>query len=446
MTVENKILIIEDDIALGEALQDVITVTGFATTLCDSGEAALSACREQIFSLILSDIQLPGVNGLELLHLLRKKCPDVPIIMMTAFATVPDAVHAIRMGASDYLLKPFESEQLLGKIKRYLSVNTDEKINPVASDPASQALLAMAKRVATHDATVLISGASGTGKEILARFIHDHSPRAKQAFVAMNCAAIPENMLESMLFGHEKGAYTGAHKSSAGKFEQAQKGTILLDEISEMSLALQAKLLRVLQERECERLGGAKTIELDVRVIATTNRELASEVKKGNFREDLYYRLNVFPLRWLSLNERKGDIIPLAEYLLAKHARLQHRLPPSLHEAAKQRLLKHDWQGNAREMENIMQRALILQAGDEIKEEDIQLDEVFEGLSDFGANEGAEPESLAEDLKQTEFSLIMDALNELNGNRSKVADKLGISPRTLRYKLAKMREAGVEVP
>lgn len=443
METKRNILIIEDDMALAEALTDVLDIEGYSSYVCNSGEDAVNVVSQRSFDCVLSDIQLPGINGLELLHLLKKKIPDVPIIMMTAFATVPDAVHAIRMGAGDYLLKPFESEKLISKINQFCPLKKAEKTEPVASDPASKALLAMAKRVAAHDATVLISGASGTGKEILARFIHDHSPRADKPFIAMNCAAIPENMLEAMLFGHEKGAYTGAHKSMPGKFEQAQHGTILLDEISEMSLALQAKLLRVLQERECERLGGQKTIDLDVRVIATTNRELRLEVQENRFREDLYYRLNVFPLKWLCLNERQRDIIPLAEYLLAKHAGIYQRPVPKLSETAKQLLTKHQWQGNAREMENIIQRALILQAGDEIKADDIQLDP--EIIPEAKTHSFA-VETLASDLKQTEFALIQDALSEFNGCRSKVAEKLGVSPRTLRYKLAKMREQGIAIP
>lgn len=335
--------------------------------------------------------------------------------------------------------------EALSDIIEFAGFDHDHYSTPVATDPASKALLAMARRVAAHDATVLISGASGTGKEILARYIHDHSPRAKQAFIAINCAAIPENMLEAILFGYEKGAYTGAHKATPGKFEQAQKGTILLDEISEMPLALQAKLLRILQERECERLGGQKTIALDVRVIATTNRGLVDEVKAGRFREDLFYRLNVFPLHWLSLRERLGDIIPLAEYLLAKHSSLYHRTCPRLSDTAKQILLQHVWQGNAREMENVMQRALILQAGDEIQAADIQLDQDTQSTMPM-IEKAVVKETLSQDLRQTEFSLILQALHEYSGNRSLVANRLGISPRTLRYKLARMREQGVEIP
>lgn len=307
--------------------------------------------------------------------------------------------------------------------------------SPVAQDPKSQALLSMALRVAQSDVGVMISGESGTGKEVLAHFIHDHSPRCKHPFIAINCAAIPEQMLEATLFGYEKGAFTGAYKSTPGKFEQAQHGTLLLDEVSEMSLGLQAKLLRVLQEKEVERIGANKLISLDVRVLATSNRKLLDEVKIGRFREDLYYRLNVFPLHWLPLRERSCDILPLASYLLRRHCQDHHLSVPTLSEEAKTALLEYSWPGNARELNNVIQRALVLQTQDLIEIAHLQLPDVFLEDPIIGHQE-------SKNLQNHEFELIEKTLKEYQGNRQVVAAILGVSERTLRYKLAKMREEG----
>jgi two-component system response regulator FlrC len=311
---------------------------------------------------------------------------------------------------------------------------------PVASAPLSKRLLDLARRVAASDCTVLISGESGTGKEVLARFIHRHSARAAKPFVALNCAAIPENMLEALLFGYERGAYTGAHAAHAGKFEQAQGGTLLLDEVSEMPLALQAKLLRVLQEREVERLGGRGAVALDVRVLATTNRHLRAEVAAGRFREDLYYRLNVFPLVASPLRERRDDVLPLAMRLLEARCRPGDRIPALSADAA-HALLMYRWPGNVRELDNVMQRALILASGAVIGPEHIDFEAPMDAIE---SRPVAAP--LASSLEQTEQELILEALRDGNGSRRHAAEKLGISPRTLRYKLARLREQGVAVP
>jgi two-component system response regulator FlrC len=317
---------------------------------------------------------------------------------------------------------------------------------PVACAASSQHLLELSRRVAASGCTVLIWGESGTGKEVLARYIHRRSPRANGPFVAVNCAAIPENMLEAMLFGYERGSFTGAHAAHPGKFEQAQGGTLLLDEVTEMPLGLQAKLLRVLQEREVERLGGRETISLDVRVIATTNRRLREEVAAGHFREDLYYRLNVFPLAIAPLRQRRDDVLPLAMQLLTGHCRPGKQIPALSAEAA-HRLLTYPWPGNVRELDNLLQRALILLNGPVIGPEHIQ----FELANDAPALEAAPAaectvSSLAGSLIQAERDLILDALKSGQGSRREAAERLGISPRTLRYKLARLREAGVEVP
>jgi two-component system response regulator FlrC len=317
---------------------------------------------------------------------------------------------------------------------------------PVACALSSQRLLELARRVAASDCTVLIWGESGTGKEVLARYIHRRSLRAKGPFVGVNCAAIPENMLEAMLFGYERGSFTGAHAAHPGKFEQAQGGTLLLDEVTEMPLGLQAKLLRVLQEREVERLGGRETINLDVRVIATTNRRLREEVAAGRFREDLYYRLNVFPLAIAPLRLRRDDVLPLAMQLLTAHCRPGQPIPALSADAA-HRLLTYPWPGNVRELDNLLQRALILLNGPVIGAEHVQFELANEpALGMTPPPQESAAGSLASSLIQAERELILDALKSGQGGRREAAERLGISPRTLRYKLARLREAGVEVP
>ncbi len=336
----------------------------------------------------------------------------------------------------------------------------------IAISDASRRLAELARRVAASDCTVLIAGESGTGKEVLARFIHRNSTRATKPFVAVNCAAIPENMLEAILFGYERGAFTGAHAAHPGKFEQAQTGTLLLDEVTEMPLGLQAKLLRVLQEREVERLGGRVPIPLDVRVLATTNRDLRAEVNANRFREDLYYRLNVFPLSTLPLRSRRDDVLPLAMKLLSTRCRPGERIPALSADAA-HLLLTYPWPGNVRELDNVMQRALILANGPVIDREHIHLESVNSerrtangdsisaprshgkqvAMGSNGAREAQRSDCdgvLASSLSAAEHELILEALRADNGNRQAVAKRLGISPRTLRYKLARMREAGVD--
>ena len=323
--------------------------------------------------------------------------------------------------------------------------------DPVACAPSSRRLVDLARRVALSDCTVLVVGESGTGKEILASYIHRRSPRAGGPFVAVNCAAIPESMLEAMLFGYERGSFTGAHAAHPGKFEQAQGGTLLLDEVTEMSLGLQAKLLRVLQEREVERLGGRMPVSLDVRVIATTNRRLREEVAAGRFREDLYYRLNVFPLAIAPLRLRRDDVLPLAMQLLSARCRPGEPIPALSAEAA-HLLLTYDWPGNVRELDNLLQRALILLNGPVIRPEHIQFELATDALQAPGDARAALSSrqdairSLAGSLVQAERDLILDALRTHQGSRREAAERLGISPRTLRYKLARLREAGIDVP
>lgn len=451
----STILVVEDDQALAEALQDTLVTAGYNVIMAEHGRMALTELESNSINLIVSDINMPQMSGDVLLKRVKTLYPDIPVVLMTAYGTIEQAVDAMRDGAVDYMVKPFEAEVLISMVSRYVGESAEDT-DMITVDSASSELAAIAKRVADSDATIMITGESGTGKEVLARFIHKNSSRAEQPFIAINCAAIPENMLEATLFGYEKGAYTGAYKASPGKFELAQGGTILLDEISEMDIGLQAKLLRVLQEKEVERLGGSKVIELDVRVLATSNRDMHEVVADGKFREDLYYRLNVFPLHLLPLCDRPDDIIPLAKKLLEKHALSAHRAIPVLTDEAAQKLVEYTWPGNVRELDNVVQRSLILQSGDFISEIDIHFEAarrtkpVLNTTTEKVVVEEVETdnntESLTGDLKQREWNLILGAIKAAKGSRKMTAEKLGISERTLRYKLARMRDAGITVP
>ena len=427
----SRILLVEDDDALREALADTLMLGGYDYLEAASAEAALKLLEQESVSMVVSDVNMPGMDGHALLRTLRSHYPQLPVLLMTAYGTVQQAVTAMRDGAADYLVKPFAPKALLELIGQHaLGKLAPAADGPVAVEPASIQLLELAARVAASDSTVLISGESGTGKEVLARYIHQQSPRAAQPFIAINCAAIPDNMLEATLFGHEKGAFTGAVAAQSGKFEQANGGTLLLDEISEMPLALQAKLLRVLQEREVERVGGRKLIQLDIRVIATTNRDLPGEVAAGRFREDLYYRLGVFPLQWQALRERPADILPLAERLLAKHCRKMNLGTVRLSTQAAQALQTHPWPGNVRELDNAVQRALVLQQGGVIDVGDLYLDGVISGsgLRSPAAPAPAAVESVASEpasasselgvgVRQREFQLIVEVLRAERGRR-----------------------------
>lgn len=542
---QSRILVVDDDSQLREAIVDTLMLSGYDCLEASSGEDALYLLLKRQVDMVIADIQMGGMDGHTLLRNIRDKYPQLPVLLMTAYANIDGAVRAMREGAIDYLAKPFAPEVLLNQVSRYVPVSRVTKREPIWADPSTGELLQLAAKVAASDATVMITGPSGSGKEVLSRFVHDNSPRAHCPFVAINCAAIPDTMLESTLFGYEKGAFTGAVQACPGKFEQAQGGTILLDEITEMDLNLQAKLLRVLQEKEVERLGGRKTIDLDVRVIATSNRDLKQAVAEHKFREDLYYRLNVFPLRWKPLKERIKDVEPLARYFLQRHATENSRAIPELSPQAIMALNAYSWPGNVRELENVMQRALILCDGSTVQPENLILDD-FEGalgtsttlsagvsphlwqeqqvpsalqpavpvpglppqgipaqgvppqalppqgvppqavppaytsaaqpyappqpprpgVGYGGASVGVTshsaveavastmdmvrnqkiPTSLGGELKQQEYQIILDALIDCRGNRQAVAEKLGISPRTLRYKIAKMREEGMIIP
>jgi two-component system, response regulator FlrC len=436
------VLVVEDDRPLQDALVSTLETAGFNVLAAADGGEALKLLNDTAVDLIVSDVQMQPVDGRELLRRLQQRPSAPPVLLMTAYGTIDQAVAAMRDGAVDYLVKPFEAEELERRVTRYARpAATAERggAEPVAEDPRSRALLTLAMRVAQSDVTVLLHGESGTGKEVLARFIHEHSKRHGGPFVAVNCAAIPEQMLEALLFGYERGAFTGAQTRSVGKFVQANGGTLLLDEVTEMDLALQAKLLRVLQERAVEPLGASKPLPLDVRVIATSNRDLEQAVREGAFREDLFYRLSVFPLRIPPLRERVGDVPALAQRFI--EARAARSRPLSADAVA--RLTAHGWPGNVRELENVMQRALLLSEGEP------QIEEHHLGLVDDPARDAqkrAPAVDLAGELWEEEARRIVTALETYRGARKQAAEQLGISDRTLRYKLQKMRAAGFKVP
>jgi len=457
------ILVVEDDRPLQDALVSTLATAGYKVLAAADGDEALKVLAESAVDLVVSDVQMQPVDGAELLRRLRRKNAAPPVLLMTAYGTIDQAVAAMRDGAVDYLVKPFEAEELERRVARFArpapSAAARLGAEPIAEDPRSRALLDLAARVAQSDVTVLLTGESGTGKEVYARFIHARSKRRAGPFIAVNCAAIPEQMLEALLFGHEKGAFTGAQARSTGKFVQSNGGTILLDEITEMDLSLQAKLLRVLQEREVEPLGASKPVALDVRVVATSNRDLEQTVRDGEFREDLYYRLSVFPLQIPPLRERPGDVVALARRFVAARAH-------SLSEAALARLASYPWPGNVRELENVMQRALLYcDASGTIEPRHLVLDErarpavsggtTASGMTTAGGGThassptigaaGAPIGGLADELWEEETRRIVTALASSRG-REQAAQQLGISGRTLRYKLQKMRRAGIQVP
>jgi len=440
------ILVVEDDADLQIALCDTLALAGYSTETANDGLEALEILRRKMVDMVITDIQMPGMDGHELLKQIKTQWQDLPVMLMTAYGSIQMAVEAMRDGAVDYLSKPFEAEVLATMVSRYVGMRTIEADTMVAEDVRSKELVELVRRVADSDATIMLTGESGVGKEVLARFIHNNSQRADKPFVAINCAAIPENMLEATLFGYEKGAFTGAYKACPGKFELAQGGTLLLDEISEMDAALQAKLLRVLQEREVERLGGQKTTELDVRVLATSNRHMRNEVKEGRFREDLFYRLNVFPIKIPALRERTGDILPLCNKLIEKHLQPNKSTLPELTKSACARLMGHQWPGNVRELDNVIQRALILSDGEKINAKEIQFENLAADENNVDVIGNNEPKTLGSEMKNHEYNRILSVLQADHGNRQTAADKLGISQRTLRYKLARMRELGMAVP
>ncbi|TRW90824.1 sigma-54-dependent transcriptional regulator [Candidatus Methylobacter oryzae] len=456
------VLVVEDDLSLCEALCDTLEISGYRVVSARNGTEALIKLEQGQFKLVVSDVQMPVMDGFQLLKNIQHKYAETPVLLMTAFGTIPKAVEAMQAGAADYLIKPFDAQALVNKVADYVVTNPSAANTAVSErvvqDESMKKLYSLTAKVAKTDVSVLLQGESGTGKEVLAHYIHQNSMYYQGPFVAVNCAAIPENMLEAMLFGYEKGAYTGAVQSMPGKFEQAQDGTLLLDEIAEMDLSLQAKLLRVLQEKEVERLGSHKKLKLNVRVLAATNQKLKEQVEQGRFREDLYYRLSVFPINIPPLRNRPGDILPLARELMQRHQLEGKKLPEFDNEAIK-KMSTYSWPGNVRELDNVVQRALILRTGDRITVDDLVFEDTGLTVDAIDRNSSIEtvkggypaevkdekPEicALGEGVRSAEESIILQTLQMENGSRKITAEKLGISPRTLRYKMARMKDAGV---
>lgn len=491
-SLDPQVFLIEDDPALRQALETTLAIKRIPFRSFPDAEAALEALQAANCCTLISDIRLPEMSGLELLFKVRREQPDLPIILMTAYADAQTAVQALKGGARDFLMKPFKPDQFIETVRRYLKSNNDPTSfidGPVVVDPLSRRLVQTLARVAQSDASVLLLGESGVGKEVMAQFLHRNSQRRTQAFVPINCAAIPSSLLEATLFGHERGAFTGASKAQQGKFELAQGGTIFLDEIGEMPLELQTKLLRVLQERQVERVGSNQTISLDVRLITATNQDLLKRVEEGLFREDLYYRINVFPIRIPALRERIEDIAPLADRFLLKYRASMGQPEARLGDEARECLRSHTWPGNVRELENAVQRALLLCNGTLIYPEDFGIDfakrqyavpKTGHGSETSSAWRSASPPQLdagrqttdekpggypkdttavksgnasapgdlpkVSDVKSIERDHILQVLKDVGGNRRRAIEVLGISERTLRYKLKLWREAGYDVP
>ncbi|MBT4963610.1 MAG: sigma-54-dependent Fis family transcriptional regulator [Francisellaceae bacterium] len=429
-----KIILIEDDNDLLNLLMESLINHGYEVHGYTTIKSALDGLDEHEVDLILSDLSVEdNISGLDLIRTIRQRRQDLPVIVMSAFGTVETSVSCMKLGAVDFLCKPFDIKSLIRCIEDNIKVKNDVV---VFDSPQMQEIKRVSEILANKDTNILLMGESGVGKEVIAQHIHKSSKRVDKPFIAINCAAIPDNMLEAILFGYEKGSYTGASSSNAGKFELADKGTILLDEISEMPLVLQAKLLRVLQENQVERIGGKKLINLDIRVIATTNRNLKEEVDAGNFREDLYYRINVFPISIPPLRERIVDIEPIAKNILGSY-----RADIHFENDAISILKEYSWPGNVRELDNVLQRLAVLVEGDIINAEDVKY-----AISGFVKQNSQINKKYSNRLKDQEAETILTELRRYNGSRSITADSLGISPRTLRYKLARFKEQGFDVP
>jgi two-component system response regulator FlrC len=448
-----KLLVVEDDDALRDALLLTLEAAGHQVVGVADGPAALNFLGHDDVSMVISDLRMAPMDGLKLLGEIRSRKPGLPVLLMTAFGDVDKAVAAMRGGACDFMLKPFEPRELLAQVTRYAVAPSAEGV--IAEDVRTREVLLLASRVARSDVTVMLTGESGTGKEVFARYVHDQSTRNKGPFIAINCAAIPDSLLEATLFGYEKGAFTGAQTAQAGKFEQANGGTLLLDEISEMPLGLQAKLLRVLQQREVDRVGGKKPIPLDIRVIATSNRDMSEFVRKGAFREDLFYRLNVFPLHIPSLAERRDDLVPLAQHFLGLYGQggsNGNNRRPALSAAAAAKIAAYHWPGNVRELENVIQRALILASGDTVEAEHLLLSgktsvenaaAVAPTALSVAANTVDNEIKPAPTVRDMERQHILETLQKVGGSRRQATELLGISERTLRYKLKQYRDEGL---
>jgi len=451
-----RILVLDDEEFIRDLLKETFEKKGYIVDIAVCGKEALQKIKKEKYQLMVTDLRLPDISGMEILTRVKKKYPEMGIIMITAYGSIKNAVKAMKKGAFDYISKPFNLDEMelivekyfnfknLVEENQYLRSELDRKFsfeNIIGTSEPMERIFECIRMVAGSKATVLIHGLSGTGKELVARAIHYNSKRKAGPFITTNCAALPDGLVESELFGHEKGAFTGAYRMTKGRFELADGGTLLLDEVSEISLGLQAKLLRVLQEREIERVGGAKLIPVNVRIIATTNRDLHQEIKEGRFREDLYYRLNVVPIHLPAIHERRDDIPLLIQHFVKKYVEENGKVSKRVSEKAIRMLSQRDWPGNVREIENCIERAVVMSSPD-IKElgitnfylkNTIHTDEQFQGT----------PDNIT--LREAEKSLILKTLQIQNNNRTRTADLLDISVRTLRNKLNEYRKEGITV-
>lgn len=448
-----RILIVDDDPSMRTALMESVRRLGFDVQGATDGADAVERVSRYKPWLVVTDLKMPRLGGLDLIKEIKSRSPQTLMVLMTAYGTVETAVEAMKYGASDYILKPFSTDLLERVIANLKARGADDSETPAApidqrsiltQDPGMVRLLSTVEGVAASQATVLINGESGTGKELLARFIHSRSPRAHRPFIAVNCAALPDGLLESELFGHERGAFTGAIMKKLGKFEMAHTGTLLLDEISEMNMGLQAKLLRVIQEREVDRVGGREPVSVNIRVIATTNRSLYHEVEQGRFREDLYYRLNVFPITVPPLRERLADIPLLVRHFAAVSAARNGFPQPTVSEAAYAALQERRWKGNVRELQNVMERAVLLAGKEPILPSHVLVEAGGPSVSTTPAPALPQP-SINGSLWEMERELIFQTLARVNENRTHAAKELGISIRTLRNKLREYRETSCQV-
>jgi two-component system response regulator HydG len=447
-----RVLVVDDDAPHRQMLEAVLTAEGYILHQATGGEEAVIAVEERFYDVVLMDVRMGKVGGIEALKRIKERSPGIPIIIMTAYASVGTAVEALKSGAYDYLTKPLDIEELkilVAKALRHRELEQEnvylkERLrdrfdfaNIIGRSPSMTELLETVALVAPSEATVLIVGESGTGKEIIANAVHQNSPRCERPFIKVNCAALPEAILESELFGHEKGAFTGALAKKQGRFQLAHTGSVFLDEIGEMAPATQAKILRVLQEREFEPLGSTQTVKVDTRVIVATNKDLEEEIQQGHFREDLYYRLNVVRLKVPPLRERREDIPLLADFFLKRYAEKNRRLIKGFTPKAMDLLMRHTWPGNVRELENVVERAVIMARGEMISPED--LPDALRELDKEAEKVGLDL-TPGKSLKEVEREMILRTLEETGGNRTRAAEILGISRRTLQIKL---KEYGV---
>ncbi len=444
-----KVLIVDDELLVRTFLKETLTRKGLDVTVAENGKTAVSLAKDNAFDMVFTDMKMPDITGLDVLKKIKEVSPGTVVVVITAFGSIDNAVEAMRLGAFNYLIKPFSPdtiEAVVEKAKEHAALLEENKYlrQEVSGEGnSSKALVAHStimcqvvqdvERIATSSANVMITGESGTGKEVIAHTIHFHSPRANKPFIRVNCAAIPEALLESEFFGHEKGAFTGAVSKRCGRFELAHEGTLLLDEITEVPIGLQAKLLRAIQEQEFERVGGSKPVKVNVRVIATSNRNLQEAVKEKVLREDLYYRLNVVPIHLPPLRERAEDIIPLAQHFLERLCNDNHKKAKKLAESAKNKLKSYRWPGNVRELANIIERAVVMDRADEIAAEDLHI-EALQTVDSKELNASNElPSGIT--LQELEKRYIIETLQAQHNNRTQAAKNLGISVRTLRNKM-----------